>query len=113
VPAGNLAKASLVGAKTVKGPSPLRASARSAARTAATKVEKSGLPAAMSTMVLEGSSVGTAVGLGAMVGAAGVAAGAQAASTSARTIIRLGKRNAFIFLFSYCFWFDTIFILIM
>jgi hypothetical protein len=46
-----LAKASFVGAKTVNGPAPDRVSARPAAFTAATRVEKSGLAAAMSTMV--------------------------------------------------------------
>ena len=37
MPAGSLAKASLVGAKTVNGPGPLRVSTRPAALTAATK----------------------------------------------------------------------------
>src|SRR5690606_18389520 len=50
VPAGRAAKAAFVGAKTVKGPSPLSVSTNPAALTAATSVEKSGLPAAMSTM---------------------------------------------------------------
>src|SRR4028118_1335080 len=54
VPAGSLAKAALVGAKTVKGPLPLSVSARPAAWTAATRVEKSGLPTATSTTVRPG-----------------------------------------------------------
>jgi len=53
VPAGSLANASLVGAKTVKGPVPDRVSASPAAFTALTSVVKSGLAAAMSTMVCE------------------------------------------------------------
>ncbi len=48
---GRLAKASLVGAKTVKGPSPERAPTKSAAARAVTKVEKSSFSTAISTMV--------------------------------------------------------------
>src|SRR4249920_3816672 len=51
VPAGSLANASFVGANTVKGPVPDNVSARPAAFTPATKVEKSGLLAAVSTIV--------------------------------------------------------------
>src|SRR4051794_37943680 len=43
VAVGILAKASLVGAKMVKGPGPLRVSPRPAAVTAATRVERAGL----------------------------------------------------------------------
>jgi hypothetical protein len=52
VPAGSLAKASLVGAKTVKGPGPESAPARSAAVTAATSVVCTGEATAFSTMFL-------------------------------------------------------------
>ena len=54
VPFGSFAKAALVGAKTVNGPLLLKVSARPAALTAATSVEKSSLPAAISTIVLVG-----------------------------------------------------------
>src|ERR1700728_1788146 len=54
VPAGSLAKASSVGAKTVKGPGLLRVSTRPAALTAATRVLWIGELTAFSTMVLEG-----------------------------------------------------------
>src|SRR3954451_922159 len=57
VPAGSLANASLVGAKTVYGPGPDRVSASPAAFTADTRVEKSGLPAAISTMVFAAGAV--------------------------------------------------------
>ena len=50
-PAGRAANASLVGAKTVNGPVPLSVSTSPAALTAATRVEKSALDAATSTMV--------------------------------------------------------------
>merc|ERR1712153_254393 len=49
-PAGSAAKASFVGAKTVKGPGELRVSARSPATTAATKVDRAGTDSATSTM---------------------------------------------------------------
>lgn len=58
MPAGSLANAALVGANTVKGPSAERASARPAALIAATSVEKSGLPAAMATMVSPPDALG-------------------------------------------------------
>src|SRR4051812_42447207 len=51
VPAGSLANASFVGAKTVKGPVPESVLARPAAFTAETNVEKSWLPEATSTTV--------------------------------------------------------------
>ena len=54
VPAGSLAKASLVGAKTVKGPGELSVSTRPAALTAATRVVWIGELTAFSTMVLVG-----------------------------------------------------------
>ena len=50
VPAGSLAKASSVGAKTVKGPAPLRVSTKPAAVTAATRVVKEPAETAVSTM---------------------------------------------------------------
>ena len=50
MPAGRASNAALVGAKTVNGPSPCRVSTRPAADTAATRVEKSGLPLATATM---------------------------------------------------------------
>ena len=53
VSASILAKASFVGAKTVKGPAPCKALTRSAAFKAVTKVEKSLLPTATSTIVLD------------------------------------------------------------
>ncbi|AFL86077.1 hypothetical protein Belba_3580 [Belliella baltica DSM 15883] len=59
VPSGKAAKAALVGAKTVKGPSPLKVSNRPAAETAATKVVWSGEPSAMSTTVFGASSTTT------------------------------------------------------
>jgi len=48
---GSLAKASLVGAKTVKGPGPLRVSTSLPALRAVTRVERSGVATARSTMV--------------------------------------------------------------
>src|ERR1700684_147458 len=54
VPAGSLSKASLVGAKTVKGPGPDRVSTRPAALTAATRVVWSFELTAFWTMVLVG-----------------------------------------------------------
>ncbi len=51
---GSLAKASLVGAKTVNGPGELRVSTRPAALTAATRVVWMGELTAFSTMVLVG-----------------------------------------------------------
>ena len=52
VPAGSLAKAASVGAKTVNGPGPWRVSTRPAAFTAATSVVWSFEAAAFSTMFL-------------------------------------------------------------
>src|SRR5580698_5514166 len=54
VPAGSLAKASLVGAKTVNGPAPFRVSTRPAAFTAATRVVWSAELTALSMMSLVG-----------------------------------------------------------
>jgi len=50
VPAGNLANASSVGAKTVNGPGPLRVFTRSAALTAATSVLNEPAAIAVSTI---------------------------------------------------------------
>jgi hypothetical protein len=50
VPAGSAAKASSVGAKTVKGPSPFSVSTSPAASTAATSVPKLPAPTAVSTI---------------------------------------------------------------
>jgi len=50
VPSGSLAKASLVGAKTVKSPFPLRVGAKPAAFTAAKRVERAGVAAAVPAM---------------------------------------------------------------
>jgi len=50
VPAGNLAKASSVGANTVNGPSPFNVSTKSAAFTAATNVLNDPAATAVSTM---------------------------------------------------------------
>ena len=52
---GNFAKASSVGAKTVKGPSPLSVSTRPAAFTAATSVLKLPAATAVSTMSFLGA----------------------------------------------------------
>ena len=54
VPLGRSAKASLVGAKTVKGPAPERAPVRLPAVRAATSVERSGVATASSTMFCVG-----------------------------------------------------------
>ena len=54
MPAGNLAKASLVGAKTVNGPAPFRVSTKPAAFTAATSVVWSAELTALSMMSLVG-----------------------------------------------------------
>merc|ERR1719225_2482927 len=53
---GILAKALLVGANTVKGPSPARVSTRPAAFTAAKRVERSGVAMASSAMFLVGAA---------------------------------------------------------
>merc|ERR1719412_2504920 len=53
---GILAKALLVGANTVKGPSPARVSTRPAAFTAAKRVERSGVAIASSAMFLVGAA---------------------------------------------------------
>ena len=52
MPAGSFANASFVGANTVYGPGPASVSVKPAAWTAVTSVEKSGLLAAMSTIVV-------------------------------------------------------------
>jgi hypothetical protein len=59
----------------------------------------------MSTMVLgaSGSTAGPSMGMAA--GSTTATAGAQAASTSARTIIKLGKRKAFIIFSPVISWF--------
>ena len=59
-----MAKAELVGANTVKGPSPARVSTRSAAFTAANNVENSGEATTSSAMLLAGAAF-TATGAGA------------------------------------------------
>ena len=51
---GNLAKASFEGANTVKGPSPDSASVSLPALSAVTRVERSAVPAASSTMFFVG-----------------------------------------------------------
>jgi len=53
VPSGSFAKASLVGAKTVKSPFPLRVGAKPAAFTAAKRVERAGVAAAVPAMVFK------------------------------------------------------------
>ena len=50
VPSGSFAKASLFGAKTVKSPFPLRVGAKPAAFTAAKRVERAGVAAAVPAM---------------------------------------------------------------
>merc|ERR1719210_1791086 len=50
VPSGSLANASLVGAKTVKSPFPLSVGAKPAALTAAKRVDRAGVAAAVSAM---------------------------------------------------------------
>jgi hypothetical protein len=54
VPLGSMAKAALVGANTVNGPSPCRVGTRPAAFTAATRVVWSFEATALSTMVFDG-----------------------------------------------------------
>ena len=51
VPSGSLANASLVGAKTVKSPSPLSVAAKPAALTAAKRVDRAGVAAAVPAIV--------------------------------------------------------------
>merc|ERR1719362_2712612 len=58
ISAGSLANASLVGAKTVKGPLPDRAPVRLPALSAATKVERSLSPSASCTIFLAGGEGG-------------------------------------------------------
>ena len=83
VPAGSLAKASSVGAKTVNGPSPLRVSTRPAASRAAASVVKSPAATAVSTMSAEAiDSLGEADG----VAEAEVVAGAEVAAVSASSL---------------------------
>ena len=53
---GTLAKASLVGANTVKGPSPARVSTRPAALTAAKRVDNCGVAMASSAMFFVGAA---------------------------------------------------------
>ena len=55
VSAGIFAKASLVGAKTVKGPSPDKVSTKPAALTAANRVERAGVAMASSAIVFVGA----------------------------------------------------------
>merc|ERR1719383_221106 len=62
--AGILAKASFVGAKTVKVPGPDRVSARPAAFTAANRVLNLSSPAAISAMPMVGTALGLGAGLG-------------------------------------------------
>ena len=72
-----------MGAKTVKGPGPLRVSTSPACSRRPTRVEKSGFPAAISTIVPE-AATGAAVGAtGAAVGATGASVGATGASVGA------------------------------
>merc|ERR1719461_390596 len=61
VSAGSLANASLVGANTVKSPSPLSVSAKPAALTAANKVDRAGVSAAVAAMDFNGAGVGAAL----------------------------------------------------
>merc|ERR1719189_166448 len=58
VPSGSFAKASLVGAKTVKSPSPLSVPAKSAAFTAANRVDKAGSPAAVAAIDFNAGGAG-------------------------------------------------------
>ena len=61
VPSGSASKAAFVGANTVNGPTPRSVSSKPVAMRASTKIEKSGLPAAMSTMVCDsGGGISTA-----------------------------------------------------
>mgnify|MGYP000391411717 CR=1 FL=1 len=79
VPAGNFANASLVGANTVNKPAPFNVSTKSAACTAATKVENWGASIATSTMSYAIAGVGA--GVDAAVEAAPLdAAGVEAVS---------------------------------
>ena len=88
VPAGSFSKAALVGAKTVKGPSPDSVSTRPAAFTAATSVVWSAEFDAFSTMVIEGiiSAPPTMV-FWAMAGA--VRARAAAMAVAPRRVMRV------------------------
>ncbi len=97
MPSGSLAKASSVGANTVKGPSPLSVSTRSAAPKAAARVVKRPSATAVSTMsdnigsgIAVGSTVGSAVGIG-------VAWGAHAARAIIATSKTESKLKGFIF----------------
>jgi len=58
VPAGSLANASLVGAKTVNGPSPESVSTSLPALRAATRVDRSGVAAARATIFLVSAGTG-------------------------------------------------------
>ena len=58
VPSGSLANASLVGAKTVKSPSPLRVPAKPAAFTAAKRVDRAGVAAAVPAIVFSAGAAG-------------------------------------------------------
>ena len=60
VPSGSLAKASFVGANTVKSPSPLNVSARPAALTAASNVDRAGVAAAVAAIDFNGAGAGAA-----------------------------------------------------
>ena len=77
VPLGSLAKASSVGAKTVKGPALLRVSTRPAAPRAAARVVKLPAPTAVSTMSFISAFLGAAAA--AFLGAAAARTGARAA----------------------------------
>lgn len=61
VPLGSASKASFVGAKTVKGPSLESTSTRSAATTASTRIERSSVAIARSTILGSGVAVGGGV----------------------------------------------------
>jgi hypothetical protein len=82
VPSGNLAKASSVGAKTVKGPSLFNVVTKSAAPRAAAKVLKDPAATAVSTMSF-GTVTGTAVDMYLEVNARLNACGADVANLEA------------------------------
>merc|ERR1719266_2864434 len=63
--AGTLANASLVGAKTVNVPSPLRVSTRPAALTAVTRVDKLGVAIAAAAMLGNSATLGAGAAVGA------------------------------------------------
>src|SRR5579864_2541787 len=88
VPAGSLANASLVGAKTVNGPAPLSVSTRPAAFTAATRVVWSAELTALSIMSLVGY-IGCPPTMGVLSAAKAVRA--TAAMLNSRTALRFIK----------------------